>query len=68
MTPLGLGNSSGGRLPAGLMAGFNYASTQNLMVMSTGGGVHNPLQSNFMIEVDEFKFAKIITLVVEKQA
>ena len=68
MTPLGMGNSSGGRIPAGFMAGLNYASTQNLMVLSTGGGVQNPLQSNFMIEVDEFKFAKIITSVVQRQS
>ena len=44
-----------------------HMSTQNLMVMSTGGGMHNnPLQSNFIVEVDEFKFSKIISSVLQK--
>ena len=71
LTPLGggMGNSSGGRM-APMLAPFGAAghlSTQNLMVMSTGGGMHNnPLQSNFIVEVDEFKFSKIVSSVLQK--
>jgi len=35
-------------------------------VLSNGGHMQNPLQSNFMIEVDEFKFSKIIKSVIQK--
>ena len=48
-----------------MLAPFGYTSTNNLLVLSTGGGMHNnPLHSNIMVEVDEFKFAKIIKSVV----
>ena len=46
-----------------------HMSTQNLLVLSTGGGIHqNPLQSNLLIEVDEFKFSKIFSFVAQKAA
>ena len=66
LTPLGMGNSSGGRFAP---IPFGPTSTQNLMLLSTGGGAHNnPLQSNFIIEVDEFKFSKIINSVIKYES
>ena len=60
-------HSSGSRL-APMLAPFGYASNTNLLVLSTGGGIHNnPLQSNMMVEVDEFKFSKIIQCVILKK-
>ena len=61
-TPLGIGNSSGGRAMIASL-GKNLG-TQNQNLLSTGGA--NPLYSNFMVEVDEFKFSKIMVNVVEK--
>ena len=61
-TPLGIGNSSGGR--AMIAALGKNLGTANQNLLSTGGG--NPLYSNFMVEVDEFKFNKIMVNVIEK--
>ena len=30
--------------------------------------MHNPLQSNFMIEVDEFRFSKIVANTLQKSS
>jgi len=50
-----------------MLAPFGYASTNNLLVLSTGGGMHNnPLQSNILVEVDEFKFGKISKSVIQR--
>ena len=38
--------------------------TANQNLLSTGGA--NPLYSNFMVEVDEFKFSKIMVNIIEK--
>ena len=46
-------------------SGMGTAQTPNLL--SGGGGVGmNQIYSNFMVEVDEFKFSKIMTNVIHK--
>ena len=65
-TPIGLGGSSGGRAMLGAL-GKGLGAGQNANLLSTGGGAGaNPLYSSFMVEVDEFKFSKIISNVVQK--
>ena len=47
--------------------GKGLGAGQNPNLLSTGGGAGaNPLYSNFMVEVDEFKFGKIISNVIQK--
>ena len=47
--------------------GKGLGAGQNPNLLSTGGGAGaNPLYSNFMVEVDEFKFSKIISNVLQK--
>ena len=65
-TPIGIGNSSGGRAMLASL-GKGLGTGQNPNLLSTGGGAGaNPLYSNFMVEVDEFKFSKIISNVIQK--
>ena len=63
-TPFSLGNSSGARAMmaqlGGTSKGLGTGPNANLLSADAGG----PLYSNFMVEVDEFKFSKLLTSIV----
>ena len=65
-TPFALGNSSGARAMmaqlGGTSKGLGIGPNANLLSADAGG----PLYSNFMVEVDEFKFSKLLTSIVHQ--
>ena len=65
-TPFALGNSSGARAMMAQLGGTNkgLGIAANAGLLSADGG--GPLYSNFMVEVDEFKFSKILTTIIHQ--
>ena len=63
-TPFAPGNSSGARAMmaqlGGTSKGLGVGPNANLLSADAGG----PLYSNFMVEVDEFKFSKLLTSII----